>query len=219
MSEQSEFERQVSIVKAKPNIEQDAQEVGAMYRSMFTPEGIASIDPERFKEFLCFKGLRFEGNRHWRDIQRHSGQLTADLPLLKRALQILVDENKPIADRIDEARGTGIRGLGQAVISAILQVAYPTKYGVYNRISVAGLTRLVKFPDDFGSRSLGSQYDYVNQQLKELGTRYDISLWALDVALGEMAPGSGRRKKGRDYPLAFNNWREYIGFTSRKSHR
>ena len=217
MSEVTDFETQVSIIKAKRNVEQDAEEVGTIYRSMFTSAGIDTLDPEKFKEFLRFKGRRGEGNRHWISIQRHSGRLTADLPLLKKALQILVEESEPIADRIDRARATRIRGLGRAVISAILLVAYPTRYGVYNAISQAGLRKIVKFPENFRSLSLGKQYDYVNQRLCELAARYNISLWGLDFALGGLVPGSERRRKEYDYPLAFGNWREYIDVTSKKS--
>ena len=114
---------------------------------MFTREGISALYSDKFKAFLTYKK-----NRRWIGIHRHSGQLTADLPLLKKALAVLVDENKPISARIDEARGM-IRGLGKAVISAILAVAYPAKYGVYNERSVKGLQNIEMYPGTRPRRS------------------------------------------------------------------
>ena len=45
-------------------------------------------------------------------------------------------------------------GLGKAVISAILQVTYPTEYGVYNNVSSAGLLKIGMHPSVPGFDSL-----------------------------------------------------------------
>ena len=94
-----QFELLVERVKQDPVIQRNEQEVREEYGPMFTPGGISTLDPDQFKSFLTMRG-----NRHWKSINRHSGKLTADLPLLKIALAILVDEAKPVWDRIDEAR-------------------------------------------------------------------------------------------------------------------
>ena len=198
MQEQAEFERTVANVKAKAHIEQDAQEVRWKYGPMFTPEGIASLDPEKFRAFL-----RIKENRHWISINRHSGELTSDLDSLKRALLILVDESRPVSDRIDDARKL-VKGLGKAVISAILIVTFPTKYGVYNNVSKAGLSRIGMFPGTvdpaWRSLSSGRHYEQVNQVLNKLSREYGVSLWTLDFVLGELAPKSERRKR-HHYPM------------------
>lgn len=183
----AEFESIVARVKRDPKVERDAQEVRTKYGPMFTPEGIANLDPAMFRGFF-----RFEENRHWTGIHRWSGRHTADLPLLKRALLQLVDEGRPIAERIDGVRGM-IDGFGRAVVSAILQVAHPQKYGVFNNLSEEGLRELGLFPGDespeFAALSLGRQYVEVNRVLGELARKYSVSLWALDTALGGLGSG------------------------------
>jgi hypothetical protein len=182
MDLQEEFERVVARIKADVSIEQTAREVQAKYGPMFTPAGVASLNSEKFKEFL-----RYEGNKHWSRLNLFSGRLTADLSLLRQALGILVDERKRISDRIDEARAT-VDGLGKARFSAILLVAFPAKYGVYNSISDKALEKIGMHPREsvpnFDSLSAGAQYERVNQVLKELSEKYDISYWSLDTVLG-----------------------------------
>ncbi len=179
---QTEFESLVAKVKADVTIEQNAREVRAKYGPMFTPAGIETLDPEKFRAFL-----RMEENRHWSSIHRWGGKLTSNLPLLRKALLVLVDESKPITNRIDEARRT-IDGLGRAVISAILQVAYPIEYGVYNSASDEGLQRIGMHPratmPGFDSLSMGQRYEHINRVLKELNRAYEIELWGLDTVLG-----------------------------------
>lgn len=189
MQRQAEFESIVAKVRPNAGFEQDAEQVRAKYGPMFTPAGISELDPEKFRAFL-----RFDENHHWTGINRWSGKLTADLPLLKKALLVLVDETKPISARIDEARRT-IGGLGRAAISAILQVAYPTKYGVYNTVSGDALKQLGLHPrksvSGFDSLSLGKRYEYANRVLLDLAKQYDISLWTLDFVLGVLVHQKG----------------------------
>jgi len=224
MLSQAEFEGVVAKAKVDPAIEQNEQEVWAKYGPMFTPAGIAALEPEKFRAFLTYKE-----NRHWTGINRHSGDLTADLPLLKKALTLLVDQSKPIAGRIDEARRMmSGRGLGKAVISAILIVAHPDKCGVYNNKSVEGLKKLGKYPGggnpDFEALSTGKRYEQVNGVLSELSAKYGIKLWALDWVLGtlgtggesELAPSTpggpaqGEEAISSEAPVARFRWEEQL---------
>jgi hypothetical protein len=118
---EAEFESALAGVKQDPQPEANAREVIAKYGPMLTPEGIDGLDPEMFKAFL-----RFDENRHWTAIHRYGGRLTSNLPSLKEALRILVEEGKPISERIDNARQTVGRGIGKALVSAILLVARST---------------------------------------------------------------------------------------------
>lgn len=179
-----QFELLVEKVKQDPSIRRNEQEVRAKYGPMLAPGGIATLDPDQFKAYLTMAE-----NRHWKNINRHSGRLTKDLPLLRRSLGVLVDETKPVWDRIDEARKlTQGRGLGRAVISAVLILRFPDTCGVYNTVSVKGLKEIGKYAGDrdpgFNSLSLGQQYRYVNQDLNELSAKHSISLWALDHVWG-----------------------------------
>jgi len=108
---------------------------------------------------------------------------------------LLVDESKPIAGRIDDSRRMmSGRGLGKAVISAILIVAHPDTCGVYNNKSVDGLKKIGKYPGaenpNFEALTTGKRYEQVNHVLNELGANYGIGLWALDWVLGTLGtPG------------------------------
>ena len=82
---QTEFENQVSKVKEDVDLERIAQEVRAKFQPMFAPEESHDIG-KRFKAFLTIGE-----NHHWDKIHRWSGRLTANLPLLKKALLVLVD--------------------------------------------------------------------------------------------------------------------------------
>jgi Endonuclease NucS len=185
---EAEFESALAGVKQDPQPEANAREVIAKYGPMLTPEGIDGLDPEMFKAFL-----RFDENRHWTAIHRYGGRLTSNLPSLKEALRILVEEGKPISERIDNARQTVGRGIGKALVSAILLVAHPSKYGVYNQLSEAGLKRIGMFPGDsvpdFDDLSVGRRYELVNAVLTELSRKYEVSLWSLDTVLGELGSG------------------------------
>jgi hypothetical protein len=89
---------------------------------------------------------------------------------LRESLAILVDESKKIERRLDEIMEKNspnhIKGLGLAVLTAILMCAYPCKYAVYNSISEAALKQL---SEDLPSNgSLGEQYVELNKKCLEL---------------------------------------------------
>jgi hypothetical protein len=182
MLSEAQFEGLIARKKDEVGMEIRAQDVRDEFGPMFTREGIATLDPEQFQAFLTLKG-----NRHWKNINRHSGQLVEDLPLLKETLLVLTDENRPIAERIDKAHEM-LPGLGKAAISAILQVTFPAKYGVYNEVSDKGLRRVGMHPvaenPGFDGLTLGEQYELINAVLTRLSAKYDITLWALDHVWG-----------------------------------
>jgi hypothetical protein len=51
--------------------------------------------------------------------------------VLREALELLVDESRPIRERLDELilpnRNAKVSSFGKAILSPILQVAYPKK--------------------------------------------------------------------------------------------
>ena len=62
---------------------------------------------------------------------------------LREALSILVDENRPLRERLEtlfpKGRSGFLKGLGRAVATPILAVVYPEKYGVFNTKSEGAL--------------------------------------------------------------------------------
>lgn len=113
-------------------------EVLARYQPVFSREHIPNLTQEEFSSFLYF-----DNNKHWTGLYRHVGKLTAAMKALRHALKILLEESRPIDQRFSELVGSSIvKGLGKALATAILLVAYPDRYGVWNNASEAALKQL-----------------------------------------------------------------------------
>jgi len=158
--------------------QQNEKKVIARFQPIFTPENLDNLTAEDFKSFL-----RSKNNKHWWGIQRQSGHLTEDMDHLRSALRILLDETKPIEERLDTLFPTNrpkyIKFLGRAVSTPILLVVYPSKYSVYNRKVEVSLKACDLHPDKPGM-SLAERYARVNQLLTGLCQRHHISRFLLD---------------------------------------
>ena len=153
------------------------------YGDLFKISNIENMDIERFRKFF-----NPNENRKWHGLTQNVSLLVSNPKNLKESLKLLLDERKPISERIDrilDASGENkVKGYGLARISAILHFAYPDKYGAYNDVSLKGLSKIGENPKDINHRwkSLtdGERYNLVNQKLLELSKTYNISLWAID---------------------------------------
>ena len=120
--------------------------------------------------------------------------LVEDPEKLRKALLLLLDESKPLRERINTVTGNGsepgmVKGFGPARLSAFLNVATQGKYGIYNKISMKGLSKIGMSPESnrgWSTLDLGERFVEVNNKLKELSEQYNISLWALDWVWWEM---------------------------------
>jgi hypothetical protein len=92
----------------------------------------------------------------------------------------MLDEEKSITTRWDSVIGM-VRGMGRAIMSTILMVAHPDRYGVWNNTSEAGLKTLGLWPDFGHGRSSGEKYAAVNRLLIPLAKDLGIDLWTLDA--------------------------------------
>ena len=103
---------------------------------------------------------------------------------LRTALALLVDEDRPLKERLERLRPAAGRAmvpyLGPAVITAILHVAYPDRYGVVNQTLVRGLKKLGIWPRYLSNGTLADQYEILNPILLELRSQLGIDLWILD---------------------------------------
>ncbi|MBW1668647.1 MAG: DUF1016 family protein [Deltaproteobacteria bacterium] len=122
---------------------------------------------------------------------------------LRGALAILVDESQPVADRLDRAIEM-VSGMGKNVASAILLVAQPERYGVWNNRSEANMRRLGIWPKFDRGESFGSRYVKVNQILLQLRDMLQLDLWTLDALWWYLD-----QKESGDLPLS-----EVTGTTS-----
>ena len=99
---------------------------------------------------------------------------------LREGLSILLDEERPIAPRFTRALDR-VPGLGPAIATAVLQVAYPDRYGVWNGKSEDGLRSLGIWPETESGVSKGEVYAEVNEVLNHLSDQLEVDLWTLDV--------------------------------------
>jgi len=179
---------QNSILKNKNNswwLESE-KKVIEKYGQMFNSGNLDQLTKEDFKSFLLIKN-----NLHWEGIHRQSNLITSDMEALKRYLKYLLNEEVSIKERLKQVfnakGGYIIKGLGKAVITPILLVVYPNKYGVWNSRSESALKKLNLFPKFLPKDSFADKYVKVNEVILDLAKKYNITLWQLDGILGEIS--------------------------------
>jgi hypothetical protein len=74
-----------------------------------------------------------------------------------------------------------VKGLGQAVITAILQIEHPEKYGVLNNTAEAGMRAVGVWPEFPRGGSFGERYEIVNRVLLDTASELGVDLWTLDM--------------------------------------
>ncbi|MBN1509227.1 MAG: DUF91 domain-containing protein [Sedimentisphaerales bacterium] len=171
------------------------------YQPVFASENLDGLTAEMFRSFLLFRN-----NKHWDSIHRQGGWMTADMAKLQEALKVLLDEGLDIKTRLNRLRPpTGdpmIKGLGRAVITAILQVAYPDKYGVWNNTAESGMKRLGIWPDMPRGASFSERYVVLNRVLHEVAEQLGIDLWTLDMLWWRVEPHMPRGREADEVEAA-----------------
>ena len=150
------------------------------YQPVFRPEHVPNLVAEEFDSFV-----RPENNCHWTGLTRKTAQVCDDLPRLKTALSTLLDESQSVKSRLDnllpKSKPKFIKGFGKAVATAILHVAHPDKYGVWNKTSQEGMKIVRVWPSfDRGSTD-GDRYEQINAVLNQLSREANTDLWTLDA--------------------------------------
>ena len=148
-------------------------EVLARYGTIFSPSHVEAITEEEFQSFLQFKN-----NKHWTGLYRSQAKICADMDVLREGLRILLDEDLPIAHRYTRAVQM-ISGMGRGIATAILTVAYPGRYGVWNNTSEEGMRAVGAWPDFERGLSIGERYERINMILNELAADLEVDLWTL----------------------------------------
>lgn len=172
---------------ATPNVLKlrlEEQELIQYWGVIFSPRGIATLTKQDMTGFLSYGQ-----NKRWREISKED--VTADMERLRAALHVLVDETRPVAERLnalEPGRGElAVPYLGKAKLTPILLVTQPRKYGVWNDYSERALRGLGLFPELPAGARLGDSYARVNDVLLELAAEYRVSLWWLDGVLERLA--------------------------------
>ncbi|MBK7542961.1 MAG: hypothetical protein IPI57_14545 [Candidatus Competibacteraceae bacterium] len=107
-------------------IKNDRDSVFEKFKNVFSSGEIGGLTPENFRSFLYFKN-----NRHWSNLYRRGLSAANDMDALRNSLAILLDKNVPIENKFEQAI-ENINGLGKSIATAILTIAYPDQYGVWN---------------------------------------------------------------------------------------
>lgn len=161
---------------------QARDEVLTRYQSTFDINKLPSLSEEEFRQFLHFKN-----NRHWISLQRMGPAICSDMNRLRQALTILLNEDRPIRERLNElVPVTGpafVPRLSKAVLTPILLICHPGQYGVWNQISEGAMKTLEIWPNFQRGEPFGDRYVKVNGILNELAQDVGVDLWTLDVLM------------------------------------
>jgi len=157
-------------------------EVLVRYQSTFDSNRLPSLTEEEFRQFLHFKN-----NRHWISLQRMGPAICSDMNRLRQALTILLNEDRPVRDRLNElVPSTGpayVPRLSKAVLTPILLICHPDRYGVWNQISEGALKTLDIWPEFHRGEPFGDRYVKVNAILNDLAQDVKVDLWTLDALM------------------------------------
>ncbi len=221
MKNKEQFLELVKRANDDPNVERRRTLGFDKYGNLFEISNIENIDIEKFRKFF-----NLSENQHWHGLNQNISLLVSNPKNVKESLKLLLDEHKPISERIDgilDASGESkVKGYGLARISAILHYAHPDKYGAYNNVSMEGLSKIGENPKDtnprWNSLTNGEKYNLVNQKFLELSKSYNISLWAIDWVWWDLVnnssdaipdddesdePPMNERKEERTYNFGF----------------
>jgi hypothetical protein len=156
-------------------------EVTQYWGVIFSPKGIATLTRQDMSGFLSY-----QQNHRWREISKDD--VTKDMDRLRAALSVLIDESRPVAERlveIEPGRGPlAVPHLGKAKLTPILLVSRPKQYGVWNDYSERAIRGMSLYPEVAG---FGAQYAAFNDVLVRLAAEYRVSLWWLDIILERIA--------------------------------
>ena len=145
------------------------------YQKLFSQDALPNLTAEAFQGFL-----RYKNNLHWIGLHRSGPKICGDMDKLRAAMLTLADEGKPIAERLDEVVGS-VSGMGRAIVTAVLLILRPDRYGVWNNISEGAMKQLRIWPSFERGMSFGDRYEIVNEIITRLSRDLEIDLWTLDA--------------------------------------
>lgn len=145
----------------------------ARFSPSFQPGQIENLSEDVLRAFLLF-----DNNKHWTGLHRQSNRICENMELTRKALAALVNRDLSMTDRFAPAQK--IRGFGKGILTAILHVAYPDEYGVWNNTAVDALIELGLVPNHPRGATMGQKYQATNDLLQDMAAALDVDLWTLD---------------------------------------
>lgn len=149
--------------------------VFARYSPMFQPGQIGSISEDALRSFFYF-----ENNHHWTSLYRQVNRICADMDKARKSLSLLVNETQPLETRLPAVIDS-IRGMGPGIATAILHVAYPDRYGVWNKTSESAMVLFGLMPALSRGASAGQKYAGINRIFLNVAQEIGVDLWLLDA--------------------------------------
>lgn len=156
-------------------IQKEKLQVLEKFGPLLNQANLSNLKMEEIRPFFYY-----EYNRHWNGLYRQVNRVLEHPSTFRTTLAMLLDEAQPIEQRMTGAIQT-IKGMGTAIATAFLTVAYPASYGVWNTTSEAGLDRLGLMPTFPHGTQPGQKYKAINDILLNLAEALETDLWTLDV--------------------------------------
>lgn len=137
-------------------------------------------DPEKLtqRDYLDF--LSFQHNHHWTGLERLGRNAAEDMGRLRSAIELLVDETKPLPERFDTSSAM-LHGVGPGTLTPMLLLAFPDRYGVWNGTSEPEMRERGFWPTFRRRASQGEKFEAINAVLLELSQSLKVDLWTLDA--------------------------------------
>ncbi len=163
----------------------DEMSVIRKYSQIFNLKTIEDLTWEQLYGFTLWRN-----NKHWTNLQRENSKLKNNFEKVKGALRQLLNEDISITERLiltipSEAKYKA-DGLGPAIVTAILTVAFPDKYMVFNNTVIAAINALQEMGElDTGLGEIKKykfieQYDPLNRLVVGIAKKHGLSLWQMD---------------------------------------
>ena len=138
------------------------------------------------------------------------------MPRVREGLGILLDESQPIKERLDQlvprAAPPFMKKFGKALITAILHVTHPDKYGVYNGTSETAMKAMGLFPEFDRGSSLAERYLEINRILLQVASELQIDLWILDALWWSIKSSDGGKQENVETQTPIDDGEEAQAF-------
>ncbi|MCB2212089.1 EVE domain-containing protein [bacterium] len=160
------------------------EEVFGRFGHLVQSDGIDRMDRDDLIEFM-----RIKNNKHW-PMERQISTIPEDVDEIRHGLRFLIDESVLLEDRLNDMLHNGphaIPGAGINLITALLLMLDPERYGVWNSKSANALEALNIFPPKQRGEKKGTQYVKVAETLRNLSVESGLELWVLDGLLWRTA--------------------------------
>ena len=163
----------------------DEMNVIGRYSQIFNLKTIQDMTWEQLYGFTLWRN-----NKHWTNLHRGNSKLKNSFEEVKGAIRQLLNEDISITDRLNltipsEAKYKA-EGLGPAIVTAILTVAFPDKYMVFNNTVIAAINALQEMGEidtglgEIKKYKFTEQYEPLNRLVVRIAKKYGLSLWQID---------------------------------------